>query len=166
MSFRDPVRIHKEPLMILSRILFAAALLTCTIFGGSFAAPRPPLSKKNAAEDIRVGDLKRLQGRWTIVHEVYVGTRQEGDRGSWEFGENTTKDRNGTDGQFTIDTTKRPKQLIRKFIDKEGRKRTLAYIYSFDDDDLLISGRAEFFDEDKPPADFGSSVHFMRMRRE
>jgi RNA polymerase sigma factor (sigma-70 family) len=128
-------------------------------------ADQPARKAKLTPEELKERDLKLLQGKWVVIHEVYVNTTQKGDRGTWVFKGDKIITNDKTEGTFTIDTTTRPRQLIRKFTDDENRKRTFAYIYTFDEDHLLLSGRVAFFDEDHPPRDFSSDLHFLRLER-
>jgi uncharacterized protein (TIGR03067 family) len=129
------------------------------------AAPVPGAKKPTPAqEELKAHDLKKLQGKWAVVRQVYGGTLQTGDRGSWVFKGDTVKTNHVYEGTFTIDTSTRPKRLTHTFTDGEGRRRTMAYIYAFDDDQLLLSGRFPFFDEDQPPTDFNSN-NFYRLKR-
>lgn len=148
------------------RLLFTVPLLFATVLGISAAARNAPVPKMTAAEELKARDLRKLQGKWAVVREVYCGTLQEGDRGTWTFKDDTLKVNDLPEAKFAVNVSARPKRLVRTFTDKEGRKRTRGYIYTFDDDHLLLSGRFEFFNEEKPPADFGSDMNFLRLKRQ
>lgn len=141
------------------------ALFCVALFATSVASfPAPLQSEKAALEELKARDLKKLQGKWVVVRQVAAGTVQTGDRGTWLFKGDTLKTNDHTEGAFTIDPSTRPKRLTHTFTDQEGRQRTMAWIYAFDDDQLLLSGRFPFFDEDTPPADFNSN-NFYRLKR-
>lgn len=154
--------------------LIAALLLCAALFGPSGASLRNTQPKeaeqadakklKGEQEELKARDLKMLQGKWVVIREVLCNTVQEGDRGSWVFKGDTVKKNNDPEGSFTIDTSTRPKRLIHNFTDREGQRRTMGYIYVFDDDQLMLMSRF-IFNEDKPPFDFSNSDHFYRLKR-
>ncbi|VTR96737.1 unnamed protein product [Gemmata massiliana] len=163
-----------------NRHLIAAAFLCVLPFGLSGAAPLgdppqktdPPApdsadvkKRKAEQEELKARDLKKLQGKWVVVREVIAGTLQEGDRGHRIFKDNTLRVNRVTEGAFTIDTSVRPKCLTLTYTDEKQRKRTVAYIYSFDDDHLLLGGRFPHFNEDRPLPDFAYAATFLRLER-
>lgn len=148
-----------------SRQLIVVPFLCAALLSTSAASFRAPVPKQTAAEELKARDLRKLQGRWAVVREVVANTLQEGDRGAWTFKEGTVKVNNRAAEAFTIDTAARPKRLARTYTDEAGKKRTAVYIYTFDDDHLLLSARFLSSDENNPPFDFSTGSRFLRLER-
>jgi uncharacterized protein (TIGR03067 family) len=148
-----------------------AAIVGATLLGLFLAASQvsPPAwgddKKRNAELDaLKEQDLKKLQGKWVVVREVVRNTVQTGDRGSWVFKGDKVQANGGLATEFTIDVSARPKQLRRSIVGEKEERRTRVYIYTFDDDQLILSSHV-IFDEDEAPLDFCSSNHFYRLKR-
>ncbi|WP_052560286.1 hypothetical protein [Gemmata sp. SH-PL17] len=48
---------------------------------------------------------------------------------------------------------------------REAAEGAVAYIYSFDDDHLLLGGRFPHFNEERPLPDFAYAATFLRLER-
>jgi uncharacterized protein (TIGR03067 family) len=161
--------------------LVAVSFLVLAFFGSpvdhpagpaSVRADEPPPDKAKAREvqQLEARDLKKLQGRWKVVREQVCGQVQEGDRGSYTFMDNTltfvyrTTRHSGT---FTINVSQRPKYFTWTYRNEEDKQETIACIYAFDDDHLLLKYSVyEWKHHDRPPKDFGSNTtDFMRLER-
>jgi hypothetical protein len=103
-------------------------------------------------EALKAQDLKKLQGSWMVVRRTFEGREQKGFHLGFTFRDN-----------FTIDVSTRPKRLYLSSIGVDLKPKKTPYIYTFDDDHLIIG---EDWWGTKPPLDFGSvSGNYWRLER-
>lgn len=103
-------------------------------------------------EAVKGQDMNKLQGKWMVVRRTFEGREQKGIHLGFTFQDN-----------FTIDVTARPKRLYLNSIGPDLKPKKIPYIYTFDDDHLLLG---EDWWGNKPPLDFGSvSGNFWRLER-
>ncbi|MBI2807013.1 MAG: hypothetical protein HYX68_18685 [Planctomycetes bacterium] len=112
-------------------------------------------------------ELKKLQGRWQVIRYIAGNHEQQGIPGKEVIikgGTIKTNFERGlliVEGEFVIDTTGRPKKLIASYVEPNKTKRKVSFIYTFDDEQLLLG--TSFFRN--APLDFCDADTFIRLKR-
>jgi uncharacterized protein (TIGR03067 family) len=132
--------------------------------------------RKKLQEEIAARDLKKLQGKWIVV-----ARHTSGQKGT-PLLETVAKQPNGkfkvvkiqhffdfkdstfNGAAFTMDVSRRPKLLTYETVNAVNEKVTRHYIYSFDDDHLLLAESALDIYQG-PPADFSGFIQLLRLER-
>jgi uncharacterized protein (TIGR03067 family) len=155
----------------------AATISTPPAWAGEPARDQPKEEMpKKQQDEIKAHDLKKLQGKWVVVRsqsngqpqKVTVEVRVRDKDGQVKVLEDqpyywTFKGHKVNGNDFTLDVSNRPKQLAFSFVDGEKKKQTRVYIYTFDDDQLLLG--SQILHDDRAPADFGQAMNLLRLER-
>lgn len=119
-------------------------------------------------EKLKEQELKKLQGRWQVVRYLAGNTEQPAVPGEEVIIKDRTIKTNFkrgavqiVEGEFVIDITGRPKKLIASYVEPEKTKRSVSFIYTFDDEQLLLG--TSFFRN--APLDFCFADTFLRLKR-